>query len=639
MKVYIDVETYCEVDLKKTGVYPYFESPSFKILLIGYAVDDGPVVIVKGSYGGSMFIDICRRADELIAHNATFERLAFRAINFDLPNWTCTMIKAAFCGLPMGLEVVGEALNLTTKKAASGKALIRYFSMPCKPTKSNGGRTRNLPEHDPEKWRAFKDYLRDDVETTRDLHKALSRYEFTEQNNYILDQKINDRGVLLDRVFINSAIELDRVSTIELKNEAKNLTGLDNPNSPAQLASWLSDLTGNDVSDLRKDTVNDMLASATGPVKRALELRQKTSNTSVKKYGAAAQYICEDGRARGLFQFYGAGRTARWAGRGVQVQNMPRNYMQTLDEARELVRQGDTETLAFLYNDLQNVLKELTRTMLIAGKGKKLLVADFSAIEARVLAWLAGEEWRLEVFRTHGKIYEASAAAMFNIPIESIDKGSPYRQKGKVAELALGYQGGVGALIAMGAEAMGLTEPEMKQIVVRWRRANPATASYWQIIDGAAKRALRNPTKVVRLGSLKFTYDRNALIITLPSGRPLIYQQPKLAEGRYGEVIKFMGVDAITKRWVLIDTYGGKLVENIVQAVARDLLAFSMQSVDAAGFDIVLHVHDEIVAEDSAEACELKLDKLIAEMIKKPDWALDLPLGADGFICDFYKKD
>jgi len=641
MKVYIDVETYCEVDLKKTGVYPYFESPSFEILLIGYAVDGGSVVISDMSSAKAflIFADICSKADELIAHNATFERLAFRATNIDLPNWTCTMIKAAFCGLPMGLEAVGEALNLTTKKAASGKALIRYFSMPCKPTKANGGRTRNLPEHDPEKWQAFKDYLRDDVETTRDLYKALSRYEFTEQTNYQLDQKINDRGVLLDRKFIKSAIELDRVSTIELKNEAKNLTGLDNPNSPAQLAGWLSDLTGNDVNDLKKDTVNDMLASATGPVKRALELRQKTSNTSVKKYGAAAQYICEDGRARGLFQFYGAGRTARWAGRGVQVQNMPRNYMQTLDEARELVKQGDTETLAFLYDDLQNVLKELTRTMLIAGKGKKLLVADFSAIEARVLAWLAGEDWRLEVFRTHGKIYEASAAAMFNVPIESIDKGSPYRQKGKVAELALGYQGGVGALIAMGAEAMGLTEPEMKQIVTRWRRANPAIANYWQIIDGAAKRALRNPTKVVRLGPLKFTYDRNALVIALPSGRPLIYQQPKLADGRYGEVIKFMGVDAITKRWVLIDTYGGKLVENIVQAVARDLLAFSMQSVDAAGFDIVLHVHDEIVVEDIAEACELKLDELIAQMLKKPDWALGLPLGADGFICDFYKKD
>ena len=641
MKIYIDIETYSEVPLKKTGVYPYFESLSFGILLIGYAVDAGPIVVFAYSDALALqkFAKVCKQADELIAHNATFERLAFKKMGLNLPTWTCTMIKSAYCGLPMSLGQVGVALNLSVQKSNTGAALIRYFSIPCKPTKTNGGRTRNLPEHDPEKWQAFKDYLQDDVATTRDLHKALSVYKFTEAENYSLDQKINDRGVLLDLELINAAIELDATKTKELKTEARELTGLENPNSPAQLTGWLTDTTGKDVSNLTKDAVNEMLVSATGPAKRALEIRQQTSNTSIAKYTAAAFYACQDGRARGVSQFYGAGKTGRWAGRGIQLQNMPRNYMRTLSEARELVRQKDVDTLSFLYDDQQKVLKELTRTMLIASPGEVFLVADFSAIEARVLAWLAGEEWRLRVFRGDGKIYEASASAMFNIPVEEIDKGSPYRAKGKVAELALGYQGGVGALVAMGAGAMGLSEHEMKSIVARWRKSNQKIVGYWSEVGKVAKLALRNPNKKIKLGLLTFVYNRKALVIRLPSGRPLIFQSPQLGNGRFGEVIKHMGVCPTTKRWIQLETYGGKLVENIVQAVARDLLAHSMLTVDKQGFKIVLHVHDEIAVEEDAAKADFALAELISAMLEKPEWAEGLPLDADGFVSEFYKKD
>lgn len=644
MKVYVDIETYCDVDLKKTGVYPYFESPYFEILLIGYAVDEGPVEVFEFNDAeafGKFFTKVAN-AKELIAHNATFERLAFRAKSTHIPRWLCTMVKASYCGLPRSLDEAGKALGLPIQKSASGKALIRYFSMPCKPTKTNGGRTRNLPHHDPEKWEAFKDYLRDDVATTRELEKALRGYTFTEEENYLLDQKINDRGVLLDRDLVYNAIDLDKRTVHALTVEARKLTGLDNPNSLAQLGGWLSDQIGEEINDLRKDTVKDLIARLpSGPARRALEIRQKTSNTSVKKYSAAASYICGDGRARGLFAFYGAGRTGRWAGRGIQLQNLPRNYMKTLDEARDLIKQGDFDTLDFLYDDAQKVLKELTRTMLIPSPGNVFLIADFSAIEARVLAWLAGERWRLDVFETHGKIYEASAAAMFCVPIEEIDKGSPYRQKGKIAELALGYQGAVGALKTMGGEAMGLDDNEMKQIVTRWRKANKQIVNYWQRVEKAAKLALENPQKGFKVGALRFLYNREALTIELPSGRLLIYQKARLGKGRFGEVVKYYGTDQTTGRWALLETYGGKLVENIVQAVSRDLLAFSIKNVDAAGYKIVLHVHDEIVVEADLELypASLKLERLIAEMIKKPTWAEGLPLDADGFTAKYYQKD
>lgn len=641
MKLYIDLETYCPVDLPKTGVYPYTESPDFRILLTGYAIDEGPVITFDW---GSLperkhFINLCRSATELIAHNATFERLALRSAGLDLPEWTCTRVRASYCGLPPSLSEAAKAAGLSVQKDTAGAALIRYFSMPCKPTKANGGRTRNLPEHAPEKWQAFKDYLKRDVETTRELYHFLEKYHFTEQENYLLDQKINDTGVGIDRDLVNNAIKLDRLQSHKISVEARKLTGLDNPNSLPQLARWLKDRTGKEVNSLTQEAVKDMLASSEGDVKRALELRLKSSKTSVKKYQAASNYLCKDDRARGVFQFYGAGRTGRWAGRGIQLQNMPRNYMKTLTEARELVRQGDFETLYFLYSDPQQVLKELTRTMLVPSPGNIFLIADFSAIEARVLAWLAGERWRLEVFESHGKIYEASAAAMFNVPIDSIGKGSPYRQRGKIAELALGYQGGVGALKAMGAEAMGLDESEMSGIVKRWRAANPAISRFWSRIENAAKRAVQNPGRRVKVGNLVFKREAGALIIELPSGRQLVYQKACIIPGRFGEAIGFEGVDQTTRRYAMQDTYGGKLVENIVQAVARDLLAFSLLSVDRVGFRIVLHVHDEIVVEAKAKESDAGLGRLIAEMIKKPAWAEGLPLAADGFKADFYQKD
>lgn len=652
MNIFIDVETYSSADLKKSGVYPYFESPDFEILLIGYAVDDEDVVIFdpSDSYAASKFTRLAAKADRLIAHNATFERLAFKASGFDFPVWLCTMVKASFCGFPASLEEAGKALNLSIKKDLAGKALIRFFCIPCKPSKANDFRTRNLPKDAPAKWHAFKDYLRDDVETTRLLFEALEAFDFTEQTNYLIDQRINDRGVALEIDLINNAVELDKLNGASHYAELLALTKLDNPNSPSQLSRWLTDRTGNDVEDLKAATVKDMLEGAEGDVRRVLELRKMNSNTSVKKFASAKNYLCKDGRARGLFQFYGAGRTGRWAGRGIQLQNMPRNYMSTLSEARRLVIEKDFETLAFIYPDLQQVLKELTRTMLIPSPDNVLMVADFSAIEARVIAWLAREDWRLEVFETHGKIYEASASMMFSVSLESISfkdaegktqKGINYemRSKGKIAELALGYQGGVGALQAMGGEAMGLSVEEMQAIVKRWRRANPAICQFWADAQSAASKALAYPGKAIKLNGLTFRFENDALLCFLPSGRPLVYQKARLARGNFGPVIKYMGVDQLTRRWVLLETYGGKLVENIVQAVARDLLAVAIANAEAAGFKIVIHVHDEIVADEPREGSEARYKELVKEMTKAPAWAFGLPLNADGFITDFYLKD
>jgi DNA polymerase len=643
MNVFIDVETFSGADIKKGGAYPYTEAPDFEIILVGYAINKGPIVVFERDDQQSWidFLGTCKRAEKLIAHNATFERLAFRAHGFDVPSerWVCTMVKAAYCGLPMSLSQAGEALNLTTQKDKGGAALIRYFCIPCKPTKTNEGRTRNRPEHDPEKWEAFKDYLRDDVGTTRELFYALEPYKFTETENYIIDQKINDRGVRLELDLIKNAVELDKISSHELTVEARKLTGLTNPNSPAQLQKWINARTGGNIQDLKAETVKNLLVSASGEVKRALELRQQMSNTSVKKYAAAQNYACKDGRARGLLQFGGAGRTFRWAGRGIQLQNMPRNYMKTLSEARALLLEGDTEALVFLYEDLQDVLKQLTRTMLAPKPGHKFLIADYSAIEARVIAWLAGETWRLDVFNTHGKIYEASAALMFGVPFESVTKGSEYRQKGKIAELALGYQGGVNALLSMGAEAMGLKEEELQPIVSAWRRANPNIKKYWHDVEKAAVLAMKNPLKRVSRCGVTFQYDNKVLLCFLPSGRPLMYQSPQLRPGKFGEQIAYLGVDQYSRKWARLSTYGGKLTENIVQAVARDLLAFSMLNAERAGFEIVLHVHDEIVVEQPSENVEAKYKELLKVITKKPDWAAGLPLAADGFISDFYLKD
>jgi len=654
MKLFIDVETFSDIDLEASGVYPYFESPNFEILLVGYAIDRGPVRVFDfyrhTNKELDALFDLMLEADELIAHNASFERLAFKRIGLDLPAWTCTMIRSSYCGLPLSLDEAGRALDLIEKKLGTGKALINYFTKPCKPSKVNGGRTRNWPKDAPEKWQDFIEYLKKDVEAAREIFYALEAYPFTEQQNYLIDQTINDRGILIDLELVNNAVRLDYETTKRLTLEAKRITGLENPNSPAQLKTWLSERLGEDIENLAAATVEDLLRSASGDVRTVLQYRQSTSNTSVKKYQKAKSYACEDGRARGLFQFYGAGKTGRWAGRGIQLQNMPRNYMQTLGEARALVKEGDFEAVNFLYEDPQQVLKELTRTMLIPRPGYRLLIADFSAIEARVIAWLAGEKWRLEVFNTHGKIYEASAAMMFSVELESISykdvdgktqKGPNYemRSKGKIAELALGYQGGVGALKTMGGEAMGLSESEMQTIVTRWRKANPAIKAYWANVEAAAVQAMKRPRKRVKIGAVAYEYDLKVLLCHLPSGRVLIYQSPKLVKGRFGDQIRHLGVDQLSRRWTWLDTYGGKLVENIVQAVARDLLAYSIASVEAAGFKIVLHVHDEIVVEEKAKTAEAAYPLLIDAMLQKPDWAEGLPLGADGFITDFYQKD
>lgn len=645
MNIFIDVETFSSVDIKKSGVYPYTESPDFEIMLVGYAVDRGPIktVDLTNNYPEDyeLIEELLRGADTITAHNATFERLAFKKLGLTIPpeNWTCTMIKAAYCGLPMSLDQAARVLNLTTQKDSAGKALIRYFCMPCNPTKANGGRTRNLPEHDPEKWEAFKSYLADDVGTCRDMFYALEPYKFTEQENYEIDQIINDRGVRLETDLIRHAVELDIVSRKALTEEARKLTGLSNPNSPTQLQSWLSDQLGENINDLKAGTVKTLLGSASGLGKRGLELRQMMSNTSVKKFTAAEKYACADGRARGLFQFYGAGRTGRWAGRGIQLQNMPRNYMPSLATARQLLLEGDTEALDFLYEDPQDVLKQLTRTMLAPKPNHKFLIADYSAIEARVLAWLAGEKWRLDVFNTHGKIYEASASKMFGVPLESVTKGSEYRQKGKISELALGYQGGVNALLSMDAEAMGLKEEELAPIVKMWRRANPAIVKYWSDIGAAAVLAMRNKGKNVKRCHVTFRYDGKVLLCFLPSGRPLIYQSPQLKPGKYGDQITYMGVDQYTRKWARLSTYGGKFTENVVQAVARDLLAFSMLNAERAGFPIVMHVHDEIVVEAEDYKANNAYENLINVITEKPDWAEGLPFAADGFIGDFYLKD
>lgn len=641
--LFIDIETFSGADIKKTGVYPYVENPDFEILLVGYAADNGPVITFEPADIKAMraFLSVASKAKNLVAHNATFERLCFRQAGHDFPVWDCTMIRAAFCGLPLSLGQAGEALGLNIQKDKSGTHLIRYFCKPCKPSNANGYRRRNTSSHDPDRWEAFVRYLRKDVETTRELFYKLEPYGFTERENYIIDQKINDRGVYIHPGLVQNAIRLDDVSRTELIQEARQLTGLGNPNSLTQLQQWISERTGKEVNNLQADTVKTMEANATGEVKRVLQLRQEMSNTSVKKYQAAYHYSCRDGRARGLFQFYGAGRTGRWAGRGIQLQNLPRNYMQTLGEARSALIDGDFETLSFLYSDLQDVLKQLTRTMLTPPPGKKFVIVDFSAIEARVIAWLAGEKWRLDVFNTHGKIYEASASKMFGVPIEDVTKGSEYRQKGKIAELALGYQGGPNALIAMGSERMGLQENDLRPIVDAWRQSNPAIVRYWNGVQNAAILALKNPGKRVSRCNVTFAFYRTqkALFCYLPSGRPLVYQQPELRPGKYGEEITYMGMDQYTRKWSRLNTYGGKLTENIVQAVARDLLMHSIVRVERAGFPVVAHVHDEIICEVPEESIESDQKAITKKMILKPSWAETLPLAAEGFSSDYYLKD
>lgn len=606
----IDIETYSSVDLAKSGVYRYAEAPDFEILLFGYSVDAGPVQVVDFACGEKIPKEIQQAIlDNNVtkwAFNAQFERIClskYFGIHLAPDSWRCTMVWSAYLGLPLSLEGAAIVTGADKKKLTKGKELIRYFSVPCKPTVTNGGRTRNLPEHAPEKWNSFKAYNLRDVEVELSIQEKLQKFPMPEEewNNYILDQQINDRGIQLDLELVKKAIQCDEKVREELTSRLKELTDLDNPNSVVQMKSWLSE-KGLETDSLDKASVKALLKEAPEHLSEVLELRQLLAKSSVKKYTAMENAVCTDGRARGLLQFYGANRTGRFAGRLIQVQNLPQNHLSDLEQARRLVRGGHFDALEILYDSIPGVLSELIRTAFVPKKGYKFIVADFSAIEARVIAWLAGETWRNEVFATHGKIYEASASQMFKVPLEEVTKGSPLRQKGKIAELALGYGGSVGALKAMGALDMGLTEEELKPLVYAWRNANPNIVRLWWDVDRAVKEAVTERCRT-ETHRIRFEYRSGMLLIWLPSGRQLTYVKPRMGINSFGsEAVTYEGVGA-TKKWERIESYGPKFVENIVQAISRDILCCAMRKLNEKGFDIVMHVHDEVVLEVPLEVC------------------------------------
>lgn len=650
--LHIDVETYSSEDIKKVGLYKYVESDSFELLLLAYSIDDNDTEIVD------LTIDI-NLPDEFVqafntpgvvyhAHNSTFERVVLNKIGLrtEPGQWECSMIKAGMCGLPLSLGAVSEALQLgeDKEKLRTGKLLINYFCKPRKPTNRNQGRKRNLPEHAPERWEQFKEYCIRDVEAEKAVSDALKAYKMTprERDMYVLDQKINDTGVLLDLEFAKAANDLHDDIFDRSMEAMSELTGLQNPNSIPQLTRWLSEQLGKTVKSVAKDKVADLLAEDVPDVVReVLNIRQKASKSSVKKYGTMLKTASDvDRRGRGFMQFYGAARTGRWAGRLVQVQNLKRNYISGLVNAKEAIHMGyDTATL--LFDNVPDVLSQLIRTAFVAPEGHTFAVADFSAIEARVTAWLAEETWRLKVFRSHGKIYEASASRMFGIPIEKVTKGSDYRSKGKVAELALGYGGNLGALKQMGGEGMGLSDDEMTVIVRKWRQTSPNIVRLWKRLEHYAKTAVTTSEKIHwKAKNITFNYDGTFLIVTLPSGRSIHYYKPEIRENRFGNPgLVYQGADQKTKKWKYLDTYGGKLTENIVQAIARDLLAESMLNLDDAGFKIVMHVHDEAIAEVPLKGSDEALDTMCTVMGRPISWAPGLPLSADGYLTPFYKKD
>jgi len=644
----IDVETYCDLDIKNVGAYRYCEHPSFEIMLFAYAFNNKPVEIID-LMNGEILPGIIIKAlhdPQIIksAFNANFERNSLMSLysDCDPEQWQCTMIKALTIGLPGSLDMVGKAMHLEEdkQKMKEGKALIQYFCKPCKPTKVNGQRVRNLPEHAPEKWELFKEYCKQDVEVERDIRNKLSRYKTTdkEQRLWELDQQINDRGVNTDLALIEKAIDCDAGYIEKLMYEARELTGVDNPKSKTQIKKWISEKVGYEVTSLTKDTIPDLIKNIDDEtVLRVLDLNQNMSKTSIKKYQTMKTSRCDDGRVRGLLQFYGANRTGRWAGRLVQVQNLPQNHLPDLDQAKNLVLEGKFDDIEFLYDSIPDTLSQLIRTAFIPAEGNRFLVADFSAIEARVIAWLANETWRLDVFNTHGKIYEASAAQMFKVPIESVTKGSDLRGKGKIAELALGYGGSVGALISMD-KSKSIPEEDLPGLVKSWRNANPKITKFWWDCDKAAKKATHEKTTVCMQYGIKFIYDPGVLFIQLPSGRKLSYIRPKIEPGPYDKpIITYEGMEQTTKQWTTLDTYGPKIVENIVQAVARDCLAEAMFKVTKAGYDIVMHVHDEIIMDVPRGFGSIEeVNAIFGEFI---DWAKGLPLSADGYECSYYKKD
>lgn len=640
----IDIETYSDVDLISCGVYKYSSSPHFEILLIAYSVDDEETVcidVANGEEPPKEFMEML--LDDTVtktAFNANFERICFSNYyqhSFRPEAWKCTAVQAAMLALPLSLEGVGAVLGLDKQKMTEGKELIKYFCSPCKATKSNGGRTRNLPKDAPEKWRQFKTYCIRDVDVEKQIRQRLAKFPIPkrEQEIYCLDQRINDRGIMVDRNLVNHAVACDLLYKETATARAYELTGLENPNSVSQLKLWLKE-KGLVVDSLAKDTVKDLSMKAEGDVQEVLKLRLATSKTSVKKYEAIDRSVCAENRVHGLLQFYGANRTGRWAGRLVQIHNLPQNHLPDLELARALVSEGRYEEVELFYESTPNVLSELIRTAFVAKPGCRFIISDYSAIEARVLAWLAGEEWRLQVFETHGKIYEASASAMFHVPIEEITKTSPLRQKGKISELALGYGGAVGALTSMGALKMGLTEEELPGLVSTWRSANPHITAFWWAVDEAAVTAVRDK-KPSKVGRVSFEYKSGILFVTLPSGRKLSYVKPRMMLNKFGrEGLTYEGIGE-SKKWMRLETYGPKLVENIVQAASRDILAEAMLRLEKEGFDIVCHVHDEVVLEvpDGKSSVE-EVNEIMAV---NPVWTEGLPLKAAGFESPFYKKD
>lgn len=640
----IDIETYSDVDLPSCGVYAYSDSPAFEILLFGYAFDDEPVDVVDLA-SGELLPERVRSAltDDAItkvAFNAAFERVCLsRYLNLSLsPDaWQCTAVQASMLALPLSLEGVGRVLGLAEQKLTEGKDLIKYFSIPCKPTKANGGRTRNRPEDAPDKWAAYISYNKRDVEVEREIRRKLSKFPTPQQeiDFYHMDQRINDRGVLVDPLMVSQAVMCDLQYRAETTARAYELTGLENPNSVAQVKGWLSN-HGVEVDSLNKKSVKGLLKETDGEVLEVLKLRLRMSKTSVKKYEAIQRSVCSDGRVHGLLQFYGANRTGRWAGRLVQVQNLPQNHLPDLALARDMVKAGAFEALELLFDSTPDVLSELIRTAFIPNPGCRFIVSDFSAIEARVLSWLAGEEWRLQTFSEGGDIYCASASQMFGVPVEKHGVNGELRQKGKIAELALGYGGSVGALISMGALEMGLSEDELPGLVNSWRGANPKIVQFWWDVDAAARKAVENKTST-RVGRIRFGYRSGILFVQLPSGRKLSYVKPRIAVNKFGrEGLTYEGIGE-SKKWLRIDTYGPKLVENIVQGTARDLLALAMLRLTEKGFPIVMHIHDEAVVE--IPIGESSVEEVSAIMSIAPDWADGLPLRADGYECPFYKKD
>lgn len=641
----IDLETYSDQPLAKTGVYRYVESPDFEILLFAYSVDGGPVQQIDLACGEKIPSGILSALeDETVtkwAFNANFERICLsRFLGYptgdylEPGSWKCSMIWAAYMGLPLSLEGVGAVLGLEKQKLTEGKDLIKYFCQPCAPTKSNGQRTRNLPEHAPDKWLAFKRYNIRDVETEMSIQARLSKYPVPDSvwEEYHLDQEINDRGVGLDMELVRQAIQMDGRSRSELTQAMKELTSLDNPNSVQQMKQWLAD-NGVETDTLGKKAVAELLKTAPPQLQKVLTLRQQLAKSSVKKYQAMETAVCADGRARGMFQFYGANRTGRWAGRIIQMQNLPQNHLDDLSEARGLVRVGDFDALEMLYEDVPDTLSQLIRTAFVPQENRKFIVADFSAIEARVIAWFAGEKWRQDVFAEGKDIYCASASQMFGVPVEKHGVNGHLRQKGKIAELALGYGGSVGALKAMGALEMGLQEDELPALVSAWRQANPKIVQFWWAVDRAVMDAVTRKTTTKTHGII-FSARNGMLFITLPSDRSLAYVKPKIGENRFGGgCITYEGIGG-TKKWERLESYGPKFVENIVQATSRDILCYAMQTLRCCS--IVMHIHDEVVIEADRR---MSLQAVCDQMGRTPPWAKGLQLRADGYETDFYKKD